>query len=206
MKTINLNSMGCNIIKHITICTLLFVSIVKSFAQQKGTFKNLQYRLSLSAGLGGGFPQQDAGGIGGNVEFAVQKNKNVLALGVTGTSEFRPILNSNITNSVEAVNLYYGRTITSKKLTAIFNAGLSYVSTRERGQFLYSERGLFGKKYYEELKTSGLGMPISIKGIYEATNFMGFGVELFANINKNASFYGAAICWQFGRLRLKDKK
>ena len=67
------------------------------------TDKKFYYRFTIGAGFGGGYPVEDntvagypnqGNGVGSTVEFAVQKNTSVLAVGATGVEEFLLLSNS----------------------------------------------------------------------------------------------------------------
>ncbi len=120
---------------------MLSVSFVKAQDTSK-IDKKLYYRLTLGAGIGSGYPlQQDDFGIGGTVEFALQKQKAVYSLGIRGVQEFEILGVSLPAKSISSIDLTYGKTLKRKSLYASISAGAGWVTSVQRGKFLSSSGG-----------------------------------------------------------------
>lgn len=163
------------------------------------------YRFSLGGGFANGYPQQEAGAtaLGGSLEFALQNKKTVYALGFTGVSEFLPLASYSVQNSISSFGITYGKVYQRKALFSSISAGISLVTSEERGSFISSDPGWFGTSYYEKIKSHTIGIPISAKVLWIPSRVYGIGVEVYANLNSKSSFYGINLCHQFGKLRPK---
>ena len=197
--------------RHFKIVGILFslminAGLVKSQDTLK-TDKKLYYRLTMGVGIGSGYPlQEDDYGIGGNIEFALQKQKAVYSLGISGVQEFQILGVSHPAKSIGSIDLTYGKALKRKSLYASLSAGAGWVTSVQRGKFLSSDGGWFGTDYYEKITHQTIGFPISVKIFWVPLSFTGVGLELYANINSLHTFYGINICRQFGKLRPAIKK
>ena len=196
-------------IKPVIMLICIVATSISLIAQVSDKHKTpLYYRLTLGGGLGKGFPLQETGevGIGGTIEFAVQKKNNVYALGVTGISEFDLLSGSNVHNSVSSWGITYGKAIQQKSFFSSISGGLSLVTGEQKGNFISSAGGWFGMHYYEKIKAHTVGFPISAKFLWTPSTVYGLGLEVYANLNSLGSFYGINFCHQFGKLRPKKTK
>lgn len=165
--------------------------------------KKLYYRLTLGAGLGSGYPlQEDDFGIGGTVEFALQKQRNVYSLGIRGIQEFQIFDYSNVSNSVSSLDLCYGKSFGKRSFFASVSAGIGLVTFVQQGKLISTSGGWFSSySNYEKNTAHTIGVPISVKLFWVPLSFTGVGLELFANINSKNTFYGINFSRQFGKLR-----
>ena len=80
--------------RHFKIVGILFSLMINAgLVKSQDTLKidkKLYYRLTMGVGIGSGYPlQEDDYGIGANIEFALQKQKTVYSLEISGVQEFQ---------------------------------------------------------------------------------------------------------------------
>src|SRR5436190_24133551 len=89
---------------------LLNTGLVKAQKILQTDHHQVYYRFTIGGGFGWGYSLQEEGfGIGGNIEFALQKNNTVYGLGLRGIEEFQLFSYSNVTNSVTSTDITYGK-------------------------------------------------------------------------------------------------
>ncbi len=169
--------------------------------------KKLNYRLTIGAGFGSGYPSQEENdGISVTGEFAIQREKNVYALGIRSVFEFDLLSTSYPNNSISSIDITYGKVLINGKFFSSISAGIGFIEGIERGKYLSRDgTGWFAPRYYEKIRFYTIGIPITAKMFWVPLRFYGIGLELYANINKNP-FYEINFCHQFGKLRPKKLK
>lgn len=187
------------------IAILIYVLFNCTFIKAQDTLtedKKLYYRLTLGAGIGAGYPQQDGFGTGGTLEFALQKQKNAYSIGVRGIEEFEIFAYSNVPNSINSIDITYGKVFKNKSFYTSISAGAGLVTGVQKGKFISGSGGWFNSNSnYEKITHHTIGFPISAKIFWVPLSFTGVGLELYANINSKNTFYGINLCRQFGKLR-----
>ncbi len=128
------------------IITLLFFlgSFLNTIEQNDLKNNELFYSFSLGAGIGSA-PNFEYGdiGIGGMLDFNLQKNKSLATLSYHATGEFVLLAAPNPSTTMSGLDVMYGREITNKKIRIEMNAGLGLVGNLERGNLLYTESSFF---------------------------------------------------------------
>ena len=197
-------------ILHFYLCTFFFCfCFIKGKSQDSSQIKPITYyRITVGGGLGRGYPQSGLEfGLSGIIEIAVQKQKSIYALSVSGQQEIGIFNFSNVQNSISSVNMMYGRVLSANNFFCSISAGVGYVFTEEKGAIISREGGwLFGINTYEKLNHSTIGVPISLKTFWVPVKFYGIGIDFNANINSKSSFYSVNFCHQIGKLRAAKKK
>lgn len=182
---------------------LLLVSLGLGMAQDTLKINEKFYRLTLGGGFGSGYPlQEDDFGIGGNLDFTIQKNNSIYTLGIRVVTEFVLFESSNVDNSINSVDLTYGKVFKGGCFFSSISAGIACVKSEHKGKLLSREGGwLFATYTYEKIKHYTIGFPLSVKIFWVPLRFYGLGTELYANLNTVNPFYGINFCHQFGKLR-----
>lgn len=167
--------------------------------------KKLNYRLTIGAGFGSGYPSQEENdGISVTAEFAIQREKNVYALGLRSVFEFDFLSTSYPNNSISSIDITYGKVLINGKFFSSISAGIGFIEGIEKGKFLSTDgTGWFAPHYYEKIRFYTIGIPITAKMFWVPLRFYGIGLELYVNINIKNTFYGIIFCHQFGKLRPK---
>ncbi|MEO6706828.1 MAG: hypothetical protein ABIN04_13385, partial [Ginsengibacter sp.] len=153
-------------------CILFFFLISANFAESQDTLlkadKELYYRTTVGGGWGKGYPFQELGnGIGGTIEFAVQKNNTVYALGARAVTEFTVFNQSNVDNTISSYDITIGRVLSKGKFFSSISAGVGLVAGLYPGELISREGGwLFGYYTYEKITYTTIGFPISVKGLW----------------------------------------
>ena len=189
----------------IVIGTLMNVfAIAQDSAKSNGT----TYRVSMNMGVGKGYPQTpNEGGIGGGLSLGIQQKKRIYEFGIRAVGEFDLFNSYNVDNTIQSVDVTFGKFIERKYFFCSINAGVGLVTSTERGLFISSEGGLFGTSDYERLRHTVIGMPISAKILLVSNNVYALGIEVFVNLNKTNTFFGINLCNQFGNFgKVKSKK
>ncbi|MGI8584486.1 MAG: hypothetical protein ACR2KX_20035 [Chitinophagaceae bacterium] len=170
--------------------------------------KELYYRLTIGAGFGSGYPlQEENDGISVTGEFAIQREKNVYALGLRSVIEFDLFSTSYPNNSISSIDITYGKVLINGKFFSSVSAGIGFIEGITRGKYLSSGGpGWFDPDYYEKIRFYRIGIPISAKMFWVPLRFYGIGLELYVNINIKNTFYGIIFCHQFGKLSPKKLK
>ena len=162
----------------------------------------LYYRVTLGGGIGSGYPLQvDGAGIGGLLEFALQRKTSIYSLGIRGVEEFNLLDASTPSNSVSSAEITYGKTFQARSFFASISAGVGYVTSLQKGELLQSTGSWFGNSTYEKITHHGIGFPVAAKILWVPCRVYGVGTELYVNINSQHTFYGINICHQLGKLR-----
>ena len=164
--------------------------------------KNIYY-LTIGGGNGSGFPLQETNGISGMLELGLQKDKVIYGLGVRGVGEID--IFSDVNNSMMSIDLTYGRVYKTRRLFSSISAGLGYVTAVTKGEFISSD-GWFATHYYEKYTNHTIGFPISAKAFWLPSTYIGFGAEVFANLNNLNSFYGVNFSIQFEKMPPRKKR
>ena len=187
-----------NILIILTTVSLLFPSISKGQDSSKRAF-NIN-RLTLGYGIGfDSYPDNRNLNFAISIDYSIQKNKNLFTLGCHSSNEMNFILGPRPNNRVNSYEITYGRTHTKGDYFFALSGGMSYNHRIERGKYLYSE-SILGPDHYEKIGVSTLGVPISIRSVWNVFRKYGVGLELYANINKT-SYYCITLISQFGNLR-----
>ena len=179
---------------------LLLLNPLTTTAQKEP--KETFYRLTMGGGIGNGYPNADGNGIGGMLEFAYQQNKALYAVGYTGMGEFNIFDQSNVHNSVQSINLTYGRAYMYRSIFMSISAGPGFVSTVAQGALKDRLGFIFTTSTYEKITAHTVGLAFSAKAMALAPHG-GIGLEFYANANSQSSFAGINLCFQFGKLRSK---
>ena len=193
----------------LTICFCFF--FVRGISQDSSAENPIiYYRITLGGGLGKGYPQNySETGIGGTFKIAVQRKKSLYTLSTTAVGEIALFDNSNVNNNISSIEVMYGKVLSTNKFFCNISGGLGFIRSQEKGAFISREGfWLFGYYNYEKINKSTIGIPISFQTFWIPTKFYGVGLDFYANINANNSFYVVSFCHQFGKLRtsLKRKK
>jgi len=178
-------------------------------SQDSSTIKPITYyRVTIGGGLGKGYPQSASEtGIGGSLEATLQRKKKLYSVSTRSLGEIGIFNNSNVNNNISSIELMYGKVLSTNTFFCSISGGLGYVYSEEKGEFI-SREGVwfFGYYTFEKIKKSTFGIPLSFKIFYIPTKFYGIGLDFYANINANNTFYTASLCHQFGKLRPAVKK
>lgn len=160
------------------------------------------YSISIGAGIGKS-PNIENGkyGIGGLLDFTLQKNKSLASIGFRGTGEFELLAPNYPSNTMTSIDLLYGKLLTNKKVTVSIHTGIGLVGSLERGKFLYSDPGLFGASHYEKVRSFTVGLPVSSKALISLSKHFGLGLEGYININSKNTFYGLNLCATFKKYK-----
>ena len=191
----------------LTLCLCFCFIMGKS--QNSSTIKPITYyRVTIGGGLGKGYPQAASEtGISASLEATIQRKTKLYSVSTRSLGEIGIFDNSNVNNNISSIELMYGKVLSSNTFFCSISGGLGYVSSQEKGEFI-SREGIwfFGYYTFEKIKKSTVGIPISFKIVYIPTKFYGIGLDFYANINANNTFYTASLCHQFGKLRPGVKK
>lgn len=192
--------------KNIFLSLATIMISISTIGQDSTGKKKTVYRVSLNMGIGKGYPQTpDEGGIGGGLSLGIQEKKRIYEFGVRAVGEFDLFNSYNVDNTVQSVDVTFGKFIERKYFFGSINAGIGLVTVIQRGLFISSEGGLFGSSNYERLKHNVIGMPISMK-ILCSDNGYAIGIEIFVNVNKSNTFFGINLCNQIGNFRNGKQK
>ena len=191
----------------LTLCLCFCFIMGKS--QNSSTIKPITYyRVTIGGGLGKGYPQAASEtGISASLEATIQRKTKLYSVSTRSLGEIGIFNNSNVNNNISSIELMYGKVLSSNTFFCSISGGLGYVYSEEKGEFI-SREGIwfFGYYTFEKIKKSTVGIPISFKIVYIPTKFYGIGLDFYANINVNNTFYTASLCHQFGKLRPAVKK
>jgi len=179
-KIINLS------IQIIIILILGFRSVI---AQEK--LEPDMYPIWINAGLG----ISSLGAIGGNAGLSVQSGKWLYTIRGTANSENSGILSGG--DEFFDVALLFGIATENKKNHASFSIGIARVTgSRYRegsGGFLFS-----GKR--NDISPT-IGLPMESQLFFKISGFLGLGLNLYFNLNKEESFGGLSLNLMLGSLR-----
>ena len=191
----------------LTLCLCFCFIMGKS--QNSSTIKPITYyRVTIGGGLGKGYPQTASEtGISASLEATIQRKTKLYSVSTRSLGEIGIFDNSNVNNNISSIELMYGKVLSSNTFFCSISGGLGYVYSQEKGEFISREAvWFFGYYTFEKIKKSTVGIPISFKIVYIPTKFYGIGLDFYANINSNNTFYTASLCHQFGKLRPAVKK
>ena len=191
----------------LTLCLCFCFIMGKS--QNSSTIKPITYyRVTIGGGLGKGYPQAASEtGISASLEATIQRKTKLYSVSTRSLGEIGIFNNSNVNNNISSIELMYGKVLSSNTFFCSISGGLGYVYSQEKGEFISREAvWFFGYYTFEKIKKSTVGIPISFKIVYIPTKFYGIGLDFYANINANNTFYTASLCHQFGKLRPAVKK
>ena len=191
----------------LTLC--LCFCFITGKSQDSSTIKPITYyRVTIGGGLGKGYPQAASEtGISASLEATIQRKTKLYSVSTRSLGEIGIFNNSNVNNNISSIELMYGKVLSSNTFFCSISGGLGYVYSQEKGEFISREAvWFFGYYTFEKIKKSTVGIPISFKIVYIPTKFYGIGLDFYANINANNTFYTASLCHQFGKLRPGVKK
>lgn len=186
---------------------LLFLLFTSFYTQAQNDLKinDLFYSISIGAGTGKSPNFEDGNyGIGGMMDFTLQKNKSMATIGFRGIGEF--LGPSYPTPTMTSTDLLYGRLLSDNKLTISIHTGIGLVVNLERGELLYVDPGFFGSGHYEKLRSYTVGLPISSKVLISLSKHFGLGLEGYLNINSENTFYGLNLSASFKKYKFNKKK
>ena len=185
-----------------SILLFLLVSFFLTQAQNNLRNNDLLYSISIGAGIGKSPNFEDGKyGIGGMVEFNLQKNKSIATIGFRGTGEFQILGLTLPSRTMTSLDLLFGQLLVDKKLSVSINTGIGIVGNLERGDLLYAEPGLFGSVHYKKIKSYTVGLPISSKVLISLSKHFGLGLEGYININNKNTFYGLNLSASFKKYK-----
>ena len=205
-------------ILSLVITFLLFIPFLSAKAQDSVKInKKLYYRVTIGFGVGSGYPLQGNDfGIAGMLEVAIQKNNSLFSLGIRNLEELEIIFVPNVINSIQSIDVTYGRVFKKNAFYNSVSGGLGLVTSVQQGKILPGAgSGLSGgfsssffdiNNTYEKIVKHTIGFPISAKLFWISSKFRrtnkkagsGLGIELFININSISTFYQMNFCFQFG--------
>lgn len=191
----------------LTLC--LCFCFITGKSQDSSTIKPITYyRVTIGGGLGKGYPQAASEtGISASLEATIQRKTKLYSVSTRSLGEIGIFDNSNVNNNISSIELMYGKVLSSNTFFCSISGGLGYVYSQEKGEFISREAvWFFGYYTFEKIKKSTVGIPISFKIFYIPTKYYGIGLDFYANINSNNTFYTASLCHQFGKLRPAVKK
>jgi hypothetical protein len=147
-------------------------------------------------------------GLGGGIEFTIQKNKNLYSIGWNGVIEIDLFNQNSVLNSITSLNFTYGKYYTKKSFFTSISSGLGLVMSTTKGTLISTTNTGFLSSYstYEKLNNTTIGIPISAKMAWVPVQYFGIGIEAHLNINKINFFLGTNVMYQSGLLREKKKK
>lgn len=187
--------------KILILLVLLFGFL---FIQAQNDLRNIDlfYSISIGAGIGTS-PNFEIGeiGIGGMIDFNLQKKKSSATIGYRGTGEYQFLAPSYPSVTMTSIDLLYGRVLTDKKLNVSVNTGIGLVGSLERGNLLYVDPGIFGSAHYEKLRSFTVGLPVSSKVLISLSKHFGLALEGYININNKNTFYGLNLCATFKKYK-----
>jgi hypothetical protein len=146
-------------------------------------------RLWIGAGVGAGYLSNEVdndAGLALNAHVAYQRGAHLITARGGMLAE---IFGDELTE----VGLLYGRGTTDEATHASISAGMAWVHLDE------CPDGLFGSGSCDS--ASVLGVPIVAEVAWRPARIFGVGLQGFANLNDQSTFYGAALIVEVGRLR-----
>ena len=142
-----------------------------------------------------GFGRCSLGGYAGSANISIQFNKYLVSLRTTGNSETTDFLSSG--DDFYDIGLLFGIAPLRSNLLVSAAIGLALVGgSRDTGESSW----LFSIDRRENIGTT-IGLPIEIQLIQRLSSYMGVGAYIYANINKEESFGGIALCLQLGKFQ-----
>lgn len=158
-----------------TACLLFLLANAAAAQQAQGGT-----RFWAAAGLGAGLPTSGGDGIGNLAQLVFQKDAHHLAL--------RGLVLHDLDRSTETIGeigVLYGRAgLLSRGVTmAAGVSGLAFDTCPDDDDSCFS-----------------LGLPVIVEAA-RGGKVLGVGVQVFANLNRKASYAGGALFLQLGRLR-----
>lgn len=147
----------------------------------------------LNLGIGG-----STHGLTGQISLSVQNGIHLITLRYVSNTEFN-IMGPTPSESVWDISILYGRSWESRLAMASISGGLGLVGGIRRGDYIRSN-GWFSSTY-QKCPFSTVGFPVDIQLFWLPFRFLGFGIQGFANLNSEESFYGFVLGLQVGRLR-----
>jgi hypothetical protein len=187
---------------HKFLFLLITINIfsIRNYAQDTSNIdKRFFVKITLGAGIGSGYPKQQALGLSGLGEIALSKEKNFISIGTRGITEFDILAASNVTNSLSTAEVTYGRLFQKNKIAFIAALGVSYITFQEKGAIIPRNTGfqLFSSTDYEKVNYYSIGLPISLKLFFDSKKKRGWLFEIFGNINNKIPLVGFNIANQF---------
>ena len=153
------------------------------------------YWLNLGAGFNSfGFS------IGGGASY--QLNYQIVAARWV-YSEQIPLTDPYPTTFLRDLSLLYGIEVFSDDWDFVSLAiGLTYLSGRDRGRFLYSTVGIDLKPvdWHESKSVSAVGVALEAQAFWRPSPFFGTGITVFGNVTKPNIVGGILLTFQLGKL------
>lgn len=168
--------------------------------------KVLLYKLTLSSGIGKGYPSYRTDfGVGAGLDVGLEYKSWLSSVGLKVLSDFEIINRTKGKNYLSNFDVLIGKSVNVSFLSFNLSTGFSILNFYERNKLIreYTEgSGLFNLySEYSLSKYKTFGLPLSLKIVSIPENTIGFGLEFYTNLNKKANFYGINLCFQAGKLR-----
>lgn len=179
----------------LVIATLLWTARVRAGTTSPDARAESEPHLMLSLGLGASSLDMYYGG-------AIHARHGRILFGAryTHTSEahlFGPFPLKSDTD----LGLLVGRYVRWKRGYLSASSGLAVVRSIRRGALLpWYQQSPGGLSRYETISHLTVGLPLEAK-IVRSSKQVGVGLEVFGNVNRRASFVGAALTLELGDLR-----
>lgn len=189
--------------KYKLLLIFMFTNIIGVFAQQDSIkFKN-EYFFGVGIAVGTGSQK----GVYVMAHTQVQHFTSYLAVKASGFAILN-ILGDEPTPNVSDVSLIVGKSYTVGDIHNFqIGSGVSLVTDVSRGALLPCKScGWFESNKYETITKNAIGIPIEAKySLYSCRRRGAISLSLNANLNKEQSYFGAAIGLTAGRLRQNFK-
>jgi hypothetical protein len=176
--------------KKLMIVLLIFYS-AEAFTQVNGRADSYWFDGSLGG---------DNLGINGGVSINYMHKSTVFRLRYLGSEEFQ-IFGPSPSETVNDVGILFGKTYTKKYIQLVASGGMGFITGIKRGNYLYSEGGLFGTGYYQRERVYGMGIPVELEFQVRPFRYAGLGMGVFGDLNTYRSLYGVQFKLLFGKLR-----
>jgi len=96
----------------------------------------------------------------------------------------------------------YGRSIIkTKDYFCSISFGVSIIKGVKRGNFLRNKG--YEINYYEKLTFCEIGIPLEMQ-LFMISPYLGIGLDIFGNLNRERSYGGFLFCFQVGKLQRHD--
>jgi hypothetical protein len=169
------------------ICLIaLTVFSVNSYSQDtSGSVEESHYWLNMGFGIS---TVDMSGGAG----FSCQTGKRLISIRYTHNEDFAFL--EPVKESVWDVGVLYGIIRKSNYGLISASAGISIVGGYDRG-----ERIDFTDSY-EKKNFLTFGVPLEVQLFFTPFDYVGVGINGFANLNPKKTFTGVLLCLQIGKL------
>lgn len=194
--------------KKLIVLISFFVIVNTVFAQTETIDPNNKDLWWINIGFGKG------GMFGGDLDNAKNSEHDVNNLSLLASSSFySPQIGFPITvrtaASAEQVMMFtsdieyiydYGVLIGQMHKTRwgriVYSAGISTV----KGMYIYGFEDASNETIWKYKSYETIGMPLQVELIFTPIKYIGVGITGYGNLNLKRSFWGAAVCFQFGVL------